>query len=68
MNPLADPDAFLRLAEQYAALGIAHIHLRTATDDPAGYVARFGELVAPRMDADPDRDRRVTLTDWSQCR
>ena len=53
LNPLADPDAFLRLAEQYAALGIAHIHLRTATDDPAGYVARFGELVAPRMEQIP---------------
>lgn len=48
-NPNADPDAFLRYAEQLAALGIEHIHLRTQTDDPAGYVTRFGETVAPRL-------------------
>ena len=46
---IADPDAFLRLAEQLSALGIEHVHLRTRTDDPAGYVARFGELMAPRL-------------------
>ena len=46
---VADPDGFFRLAEQLTALGIEHIHLRTRTDDPAGYVARFGELVAPRF-------------------
>lgn len=48
-NPVADPDGFLRYAEQLAALGIEHIHLRTQTDDPAGYVSRFGETVAPRL-------------------
>lgn len=48
-DPNSDPDAFLRYAEQLAALGIEHIHLRTQTDDPAGYVSRFGELVAPRL-------------------
>ena len=39
------------LAEQLAALGIEHIQLRTQTDDPAGYVARAGELIADRMAA-----------------
>jgi len=48
-NPVADPVAFLRYAEQLAALGIEHIHLRTQTDDPAAYVTRFGETVAPRL-------------------
>jgi F420-dependent oxidoreductase-like protein len=48
-NPNADPDAFLRYAEQLAALGIEHIQLRTQSDDPAGYVSRFGETVAPRL-------------------
>ncbi|MEO8262285.1 MAG: LLM class F420-dependent oxidoreductase [Pseudolysinimonas sp.] len=48
-NPNADPDAFLRYAEQLAALGIEHIQLRTQTDDPAAYVAEFGETVAPRL-------------------
>jgi F420-dependent oxidoreductase-like protein len=48
-NPVADPDAFLAYAEKLSALGIEHIHLRTQTDDPAGYVSRFGELVAPRL-------------------
>jgi F420-dependent oxidoreductase-like protein len=50
-NPNADPDAFLAYAEQLAALGIEHIQLRTQSDDPAGYVARFGEVVAPRLAA-----------------
>jgi F420-dependent oxidoreductase-like protein len=49
IDSVSDPDAFLRLAEQLSSLGIDHIHLRTQTDDPAGYVARFGELVAPRL-------------------
>ncbi|MGE3448111.1 MAG: LLM class F420-dependent oxidoreductase [Microbacteriaceae bacterium] len=48
-DPNADPDAFLAYAERLAALGIEHIQLRTQTDDPAGYVARFGETVAPRL-------------------
>jgi F420-dependent oxidoreductase-like protein len=48
-DPVADPDAFLRYAERLAGLGIEHIHLRTQTDDPAGYVSRFGETVAPRL-------------------
>jgi F420-dependent oxidoreductase-like protein len=48
-NPNADPDAFLAYAEQLAALGIEHIQLRTQTEDPAGYIARFGETVAPRL-------------------
>jgi len=48
-DPVGDPDAFLRYAEQLAELGIEHIHLRTQTDDPAGYVSRFGETVAGRL-------------------
>jgi F420-dependent oxidoreductase-like protein len=50
-NPVADPDTFLSWAEELAALGIEHIQLRTKTDDPAGYVARVGELIADRMAA-----------------
>jgi F420-dependent oxidoreductase-like protein len=49
VDPLADVDGFLSYAQQLAALGIEHIQLRTQTDDPAGYVSRFGELVAPRL-------------------
>jgi F420-dependent oxidoreductase-like protein len=48
-DPVGDPDTFLRAAEQLAGSGIEHLQLRTKTDDPAGYVARFGELVAPRL-------------------
>jgi F420-dependent oxidoreductase-like protein len=51
LNPVEDPDGFLRYAEQIAALGIEHIQLRTATDDPAGYVARAGELIGDRLAA-----------------
>ncbi|GAA1888708.1 LLM class F420-dependent oxidoreductase [Lapillicoccus jejuensis] len=49
VDPLEDVDGFLRVAESYAALGVEHIHLRAVTPDPAGYVARFGEQVAPRL-------------------
>ena len=45
----ADPDAFLAAMEQYAALGIEHIHLRAPAPDPLGYVQRFGESLAARV-------------------
>ncbi|MEO9151450.1 MAG: LLM class F420-dependent oxidoreductase [Lapillicoccus sp.] len=48
-NPLDDPDAFLRLAESYAALGVTHIHCRPITPDPAAHVVEFGERIAPRL-------------------
>jgi F420-dependent oxidoreductase-like protein len=48
-NPLDDVDGFLRLAEDYAGLGVDHIHLRALTPDPAGHVAAFGERIAPRL-------------------
>ncbi len=49
VNPLDDPDAFLRLAESYASLGITHLHCRPITPDPAAHVAEFGERIAPRL-------------------
>ena len=49
MDPVADPDTFLGFAEQVAALGVEHIHLRCRTDDPAANVREFGEKVAPRL-------------------
>jgi F420-dependent oxidoreductase-like protein len=48
-DPVADPDAFLRFAEDVAAVGMEHLHVRVQSDDPAGYVARFAETVAPRL-------------------
>ncbi len=48
-DPLADPDAFLRVAESYAAVGIEHLHLRAVTPDPVAFVTEFGETVAPRL-------------------
>ena len=48
-DPVGDPDAFLRFAEEVAAIGMEHLHVRAQTDDPAGYVARFAESVAPRL-------------------
>ncbi len=48
-DPVAEPDAFLRFAEQVAAVGMEHLHVRVQSNDPAGYVARFGETVAPRL-------------------
>jgi len=50
-DPLDDTDAFLAAAEELAALGIEHAHLRAAGPDPAGYIREFGERVAPRLAA-----------------
>jgi F420-dependent oxidoreductase-like protein len=46
---VADPDAFLAEMEQYAALGIDHVHLMLAGPDPVDTVARVAETVAPRL-------------------
>jgi F420-dependent oxidoreductase-like protein len=48
-SPLDDVDGFLRLAQQYADLGVEHIHLRAPAPDPRAHVERFGEQVAPRL-------------------
>lgn len=48
-DPVTDPDAFLRFAEQVASVGMEHLHVRVQSDDPAGYVACFAEDVAPRL-------------------
>lgn len=44
-----DADAFLRLAERYAALGIEHIHFGGLGPDVPATIRRFGEEVAPRI-------------------
>lgn len=46
---LADPDGFLRLAEEYAAAGIEHVHFAIAAPDPAGTVAELVDRVVPRL-------------------
>lgn len=48
-DPVADPEAFLRFAEEVAAVGVEHVHVRAQSNDPAGYVSRFAETVAPRL-------------------
>jgi F420-dependent oxidoreductase-like protein len=48
-SPLDDVDGFLRLAQEWADLGVQHIHLRAPGPDPLGHVSRFGEQVAPRL-------------------
>ncbi len=50
-NPVDDPDALLRDAEAYAELGVEHIHFRAQGPDMAGFVRRFGDVVAPRLSA-----------------
>ncbi len=55
INPIEDPDGFLRMAESYAALGIEHIHLRAPAPDPVGFVRAFGDTLAERVAAIPVR-------------
>jgi F420-dependent oxidoreductase-like protein len=48
-DPIADPDGFLRQAEQFAALGVEHVHVMAAQPDPTGFVAGMAESVLPRL-------------------
>lgn len=48
-DPAADPDGFLRHAEDLAALGVRHVHLRAAQPDPVGFVGRVAETVKARL-------------------
>lgn len=57
MDPVGDPDGFLAWAERMAALGVEHVQLRAERPDPAEYIARFAETVAPRLRAIPVRER-----------
>jgi len=49
MDPLADVDAFIAAMRGYAALGVSKVWIGSAAPDLAGWVARVGELVAPRL-------------------
>jgi len=48
-DPLEDVDGFLSTMEQYAALGIGQVWVSPVGPDPAGWVARVGEQVVPRL-------------------
>ncbi len=49
-DPVADPDAFLRLSEAWAALGIEQVWVMPPADDPLGWVTRLCDEVRPRLD------------------
>jgi F420-dependent oxidoreductase-like protein len=51
MDPVADPDSFLRLAEGFAAVGIEHMQFGLPHPDPVGYVEKFRDTVAERLTA-----------------
>ena len=50
-DPFADPDSYLKTAEGYAALGfdLLNVGPLPGNPDPAGWVARYGDEVAPRL-------------------
>ncbi|GAB3618277.1 TIGR03560 family F420-dependent LLM class oxidoreductase [Okibacterium endophyticum] len=48
-DPLGDPDGFLSLMEQYAALGVDHVQVMIPSDDPAAYARGLGEQIVPRL-------------------
>ena len=48
-NPLDDTDGFLRLMEEYAALGIDQVWVSPRADDPVGNVSAMCERVLPRL-------------------
>src|ERR1700742_251111 len=51
IDPTADLDGFLTIAEQYAALGIDLINIMPPEDttDPVAFASRLGEQVIPRL-------------------
>ncbi len=49
LDPIEDPDAFLRGAEALAAMGVRHIHLRAPQPDPVGFVTKVADSVLPRL-------------------
>jgi F420-dependent oxidoreductase-like protein len=48
-DPLSDTSNFLKRMEQYAALGVDLVEIMPVGSDPAGYVARIGEVVMPSL-------------------
>ncbi|QYJ05099.1 LLM class F420-dependent oxidoreductase [Nocardioides panacisoli] len=48
-DPVADPDGFLRLMEEYAALGIELVTLMPPTPDPVGWTEQVCRDVLPRL-------------------
>jgi F420-dependent oxidoreductase-like protein len=48
-NPLADPEAFLREIEAYAALGVSLITMMPPTDDPEAWTTNMVNDLVPRM-------------------
>jgi F420-dependent oxidoreductase-like protein len=48
-DPTGDPDGFLRRAEQLAAFGVQHIHVRAPQPDPVGFVAKVSDSVLARL-------------------
>jgi F420-dependent oxidoreductase-like protein len=48
-DPVADPDAFLRSMEEYAALGIDLVEVMPLVEDPASWAAGLGERVVPAL-------------------
>jgi F420-dependent oxidoreductase-like protein len=48
-DPRDDLDGFLKLMEQYAAIGIELVELRDLPPDPGSVVAELGEKLLPRL-------------------
>jgi F420-dependent oxidoreductase-like protein len=48
-DPLADADGFLRLMEEYAALGVSLVTLMPAGDDPVAWTTQLCTSVLPRL-------------------
>jgi F420-dependent oxidoreductase-like protein len=49
VDPLADPDGFLRSMEPLAALGIELIEITPLVEDPVAWAARLGDRVVPGL-------------------
>jgi F420-dependent oxidoreductase-like protein len=48
-DPFAEPDKFLALMEEYAAIGVSHIQIMPMGPDPVGLVSGLMQDVAPRL-------------------
>lgn len=50
-DPAADPTAFVEQMKPLADLGVTQVQVRNPTSDPAGWAAKVGDEVVPRLAA-----------------
>jgi hypothetical protein len=48
-DPIGEADAFLAAMEQFAPIGIDHVHFSAPVPDPEGWVTEHAERIVSRL-------------------